>query len=56
MKDALSKQNIKHGWGFHYKQKEQDIRNKYIVARKWFNENEIFDLDNAINISNLKKN
>lgn len=35
----LSEENKKHGWGVHYNDKEQTIRDKFTVARNYYNEN-----------------
>lgn len=54
--ERLSKENKKHGWGVHYKESEQTIRDKFTTAKKWFSENKEFNLEQAINIKMIKHN
>lgn len=35
----LSEENKKHGWGIHYNDNEQTIKNKFEVARNYYNQN-----------------
>lgn len=54
--ERLSKQNKKNGWGIHYKESEETIKDKFRIAKQWFSENKTFDLEQAINIKMIKHN
>jgi predicted O-methyltransferase YrrM len=54
--ERLSKQNKKNGWGVHYKESEQTIRDKFTIAKQWFRDNKTFNLEQAINIKMIKHN
>ena len=54
--ERLSKENKINGWGVHYKESEQTIKDKFKVAKKWFSENKEFNLEQAINIKMIKHN
>ena len=54
--ERLSKENKKNGWGIHYKENEQTIKDKFKVAKQWFNENKTFNPEQAINIKMIQHN
>lgn len=54
--ERLSKENKKNGWGIHYKESEQTIKDKFKVAKQWFSENKTFNPEQAINIKMIQHN
>jgi len=54
--ERLSKENKKNGWGIHYKENEQTIKDKFKVAKQWFSENKTFNPEQAINIKMIQHN